>query len=212
MLFQYYFNLKYKTNTIQVCGGQEGATCPHIDGTVSIGMYLNNPDSCAVVNNIDFSVKTLSSYADSAVTLPQTQFRASDIAYFGAVVQSTNATLTSFQLRGVCISWNGGGCQAVMATSLPATGGMNTVFAVNLAQTRYFTTDTSLQTFVVKATIDVTWANGKRDTQIARANLQSAFGVDLAADEDVESDVYTAGASQMEGYLVFAIILLFALL
>ena len=176
-------------------------------------MNINNADSCGIVNNIDFSVKTLQAFGDSAVTVPQTQFAASDIAYFGAVVQSTNATLTGFTLRSVCLSLDGGPCQPVVFTVLANAGGMNPVFAINLAQTRILTTETTLKTFKVKATIDVTWANGKRDDQLARVNINSDVGVDLTEQASDDGQVYTAGASVRNvSFVLAAIVLLFALL
>ena len=137
-------------------------------------------------------------------------FAASDIAYFGAVIQSTNATLTGFTLTSACLSLDGGNCQSVVTTGMTATGGMNPVFAINLAQTRFLTTDTNRRTFTVKATVSVTWANGKRDVQIARANIDSEVSVDLSqlpTSED-EDDLYAAGSSVMQASFVVAFVML----
>ena len=147
------------------------------------------------------------SFSDSALTLPNTLFAASDIAYFGAVIQSTNATLTGFSLTGACLSWNGGNCQAVTTSPITPNGGMSPTFAINLAQTRYLTTDTSRQTFTVKATVAVTWANGKRDVQEARANIDAEVSVNLA-ELDGTSDTAASGSFVLQASVAFAIVMI----
>lgn len=150
----------------------------------------------------------MSSFADSALTIPKTQFAASDIAYFGANIQSTNATINSLSFSSACLSLNGGPCTNVAASTLANTGGFSPVFAVNLAQTRYFTTATTLQTFTVKAVVSVTWANGKRDApQVARANIQSTVAIDLTEQTATFSEVESE-SSVLRASLVFAISLL----
>ena len=196
-----------------MCSGGSGATCPAINTYVNIGIEINNAESCGVINQIDFSLKSLSTFEDSALTVPKTQFAASDIAYFGATIQSTNATITGLTLTSACMSWNGQPCVNIAVTNLANTGGYSPVFAVNLAQTRYFTSDTSLQTFTVKAVIAVTWANGKRETtQTARANIQSTVAIDLSDQTATFSEV-ESGSSLLKASLVFAfsLLLLFAM-
>ena len=79
---------------------------------------------------------------------------------------------------------------------------------MNLAQSRYFTTDTSLQTFIVKAVVAVTWANGKRETaQTARANIESTVAIDFAEQTATFSEV-ESDSSVLKASIVFAFSLL----
>ena len=173
---------------------------------VAIGIEINNADSCGIVNTIQFSTATLSVYADASLTIPKTQFAASDIAYFGATIQSTNATLTGFSLNSVCFSLNNGPCQTVVATNMAPIAGKNPVFAVNLAQTRYFTTQTSLQTFSVSATVGVTWNGGKRDVSVGRVNVDSMISVEASQDM---TDDQVFSATSLVKVSVFAFVMLF---
>ena len=110
------------------------------------------------------------------------------------------------------MTFNGSPCQPVVFGSI-ATGTYNAAFSVNLAQTRYFTTATSLQTFTVSATIDVTWANGKRDTQIARANINSVVGVDLTdVQEETSGDAEMDSSASKISIVTAFVVLIFALL
>lgn len=99
-------------------------------------------------------------------------------------------------------------CTPVVFTVLPNAGGKSPVFSVNLAQTRFLTQSTSLQTFGVRATVDVTWTNGKRDSNLARVNLDSSVYVDsssaaLPDDESYASSGSILGSSLMIFFVLF---------
>ena len=149
---------------------------------------------------------------------PQTEFSASDIAYFGADIQSTNASISGLTLRSVCLFYNGGktvqrifseklGCTAIAFTTLPNMGGKNPVFSVHLAQTRILTQDTGLLSFTVKATVDVTWTNGKRDLNTARVNIVSFISI---SPDSPQNESYTSSGTIVSA-TIFVIILLLLL-
>ena len=178
-----------------------------------MALTINNGDSCAVVNNIDFSVSSLYAYSSSTFASPKNKFKASDIAYFGAVIQSTNATLTSFSVSSVCMQFNTQTCTPIIWSNLSPAAGFNPTFSVNMAQTRAFTQDTGIQGFVIKATIDVTWAEDsgtKRDAlQNARVNLNSVVAVSDAEDEEAAN---SANMPSVSSFVVGMMLILSAML
>lgn len=71
-------------------------------------LTLNTDDSCPIVNDIQFSVATLGSYSNSSLTTVKTDFSANDIAYFGASIESTNASIAGLSVQSVCLVYDGG--------------------------------------------------------------------------------------------------------
>ena len=92
----------------------------------------------------------------------------------------------------------------MVTTPLALAAGMNVAFSINLAQTRAFTTLTSRQPFTVKATIAVTWANGKRDVQEAIANINTQVSIDLA-ELDETTEVVESGSFALQASVGFII-------
>ena len=88
-----------------------------------------------------------------------------------------------FTVSSVCFSYNNAPCISIAFTQIAAANGRDPVFALNLAQSRFFTNSTELQSFIVQATINVSWQNSKRtavikaETNLARVNLASSIGI-----------------------------------
>jgi hypothetical protein len=88
-----------------------------------------------VVAGVNFTETTLDSFADSALTLANTKFTMTQIAYFGMRIQAAQRQITSRSVRpnSVCFQIGAGDCQGVEYSVIPSAFGMDPAFSVDFS-------------------------------------------------------------------------------
>jgi hypothetical protein len=165
-------------NVTPVCSGAIGNTCPAIDSTSLIRATVNTDNSCQAVATINVQTLQLTPFHDNTLQLAQVFFHASDIAYFGAHINSTDAIIATKTLEYVCMIFNpthtnSDRCINVTFATIASTNGKDPAFSINLAETRAFTQSISTETFEVVATVGLTWSDApisKRQLTIRSSN------------------------------------------
>jgi hypothetical protein len=166
-------------NVTPICSGGIGSTCPAIIGQSSIEASINTDNACQAVAVINVQTLNLLPYHDASLALAQAFFHASDIAYFGAHINSSDAIIATKTLESVCLILNPNHTSADVCTNvtfitIASTNGRDPAFSINLAETRAFTSAIDSQTFDVVATVGLTWSDapipGKRQMSIRSTN------------------------------------------
>jgi len=150
-----------------ICSAGESINCAHPNGNVNVVISLNAARACSEVDTVQFQEKTLKVYSTPSLSSTASTFTASGIAYFGAVITTTDANIYNRTLKSVCMILNPSSgnlnCIAVDFALTPRASGSNDPkFSINLAQTRALTNETTAQSFRVVAIIGIVGSYAKQ--------------------------------------------------
>lgn len=154
------------------CAQGLGSECPLFGNeTVAILLTLATGSSCPATDTITFTATTLNSFADAAATTARTSFITNQIAYFAAVITSSDAEIATKTVKpgSVCFQIGSNTCHNVNFTSLGASGQYEPIFSIdfedNMAVFQNLTIGAnSAASYAVHAVIQVTFtgATSKR--------------------------------------------------
>jgi len=173
-----------------------------INPQVNISLQLHTGDGCTVVEQIEFSQASLSSFADSAVTLPTSNFDIQDTAYFGATVESLQAPISSRSVKdgSVCVR-RGSTCIPVTYHTLAPSGGKEPVFSISFME-RNNAAAFGEGSFTVEATIEVTFAERKRTLKMY-APQQLGLNTSIHITDNIQRESQAATFSASVPLLLF---------
>nr|BAJ93895.1 predicted protein [Hordeum vulgare subsp. vulgare] len=182
--------------------GDNIKNCAHPNGNVDVTISLSTARACSVADTVQFQQKALTAYSTAALSATASNFTASGIAYFGAVITTTDATIYNRTLKSVCMILNPASgnvnCINVDFTLLTpgASGSNDPKFSINLAQTRTLTNETTAQSFRVVAIIGIVWSSAKR--QVEQEETATVTDLDITPQNNQSSSSSSSSESSME--------------
>jgi len=164
------------------CSGvSDQKTCSEVSGRVTLTASLDTEGSCDIVKNITIDTKSLTAYSSEDMIVTSNSFNATDLAYFGAIISSSDALIDNKTVVSVCFFLDprtNSVCTPFNFTTFVSGNAMiDPAFYVDLAQTRSLTNDTLEHTFGVKVTFSIGFSSPSTMRRSDDSSVQSVESI-----------------------------------